>query len=105
MNKLVIVLAMLFVVGCGSEAPQPTCSEFMGSFYASGCSMWDISVSPPEEWTLSEAIYWCREVVDYVHDYCGSCVGKLNTWLSCDIEYQQCGVCNDEQERMLACCE
>jgi len=108
MNKLIIIaIASLFIAACGGDnGPEPTCTEYMNDLYAYNCTMWDISVEPPEEWSRSEAIFWCRQVVDYVHDYCDNCVGKLNDWLACRPSFENdCVNCNDEQERMLACCD
>ena len=115
MRYLVIVFVSgLLLVGCGEEESIPSCTETMTDLYAiDNCMMYDISVSPPAEMLMSEAVYWCRQVVNETENYCSSCRGRLVEWLNCrptacvwneSAQMFLANDCNDELDALVVCC-
>ena len=103
-------------LGCGSEGDEepPTCSEWVQALYAvENCAMYDISVSPPAALSQNEVTIWCREVVGVVNTNCTECEDEMNAWLACvpdectwneSMQIYLANDCNDEYDRLLACC-
>ena len=95
-------LLCLFVCSCGEDAPAPTCSEAMNSFYAQGCSFY----TEDGPTSLTDSILGCNQTMVEASARGGSCPSKMNAMLRCLDGVSgaaECETCNDELGTLSAC--
>ena len=103
MRFVMLVLCILFVVGCGGDDQKArSCEEVVGHFYAVGCAMLDVDGNVV---ALAQSVRDCNTTMQLAYQAGGSCPGVFNNLLNCMDETSgaACGVCNAELGALHAC--
>lgn len=74
---LAIVLA---TAACGSDDPPPSCQQAMTHYYDSGCTLVDLSQSPPTPVPVNQVIVECNGLSSHLPS---TCTDEFNAWVSC----------------------
>ena len=98
-----VVGAAICGSACGGSEEVPSCQDAMTSYYAAGCSFFDLTTNPPTPYSLNAVIVDCKNVNSAVPARCESYFADYMFCLDGVATEAQCTDCSSEQDALFGC--